>query len=160
MISQANISENTPMGANLAPGGGATFRAWAPLANAVYINGTFGGSSFNGQNSNLLLAKDANGYLTGFVSSAQEGDGYTFLVVGPGGTGPKRDPYARELAPASAFPNCNSLIRSATAYPWHDAAFVTPEFSNMIIYQLHIGTYNPAAPGAASNFLESRGAWH
>jgi len=154
MISQANISANTPMGANLVPGGGATFRAWAPLATAVYINGTFGGSSLTGQTSNLLLAKDANGYWTGFVGSAQEGDGYTFVVVGPGGTGPKRDPYARELALASAFPNCSSLIRSATAYPWHDAAFVTPDFSNMIVYQLHIGTYNPAAPGAASNFLD------
>jgi 1,4-alpha-glucan branching enzyme len=143
------------MGANLVLGGGATFRAWAPLATAVYINGTFGGSSLTGQTDNLLLAKDANGYWTGFVSSAQEGDGYTFLVVGPGGTGPKRDPYARELAPASAFPNCSNLIRSASGgYPWHDAAFVTPDFSNMIIYQLHIGTYNPTAPGAPSNFLD------
>jgi 1,4-alpha-glucan branching enzyme len=154
MISQANISANTAMGANLVPGGGATFRAWAPLATAVYINGTFGGSFLTGQGGNLLLARDANGYWTGFVSSAQEGDGYTFLVVGPGGTGPKRDPYARELAPASAFPNCSSLIRSSTAYPWHDAAFVTPDFTNMIVYQFHIGTYNPAAPGAASNFLD------
>src|SRR5580704_6743076 len=145
MISQANISANTPMGANLVPGGGATFRVWAPLATAVYINGTFGGSPLIGQTDNLLLAKDANGYWTGFVSSAQESDSYTFLVVGPGGTGPKRDPYARELAPASAFPNCSNLIRSATAYPWHDAAFVTPDFSNMIVYQLHIGTYNPNA---------------
>src|ERR1700685_2090079 len=106
MISQANISENTPMGANLAAGGGATFRTWAPLASAVYVNGPFGGSSLAGQTDNLLLLKDANGYWAGFVGTAQEGDPYTFLVVGPGGSGPKRDPYARELAPASAFPNC------------------------------------------------------
>ncbi len=154
MISQANISANTPMGANLVPAGGATFRVWAPLATAVYINGTFGGSSLTGQTDSLLLAKDANSYWAGFVGSAQEGDAYTFLVVGPGGTGPKRDPYARELGPASAFPNCNSLIRSAVAYPWHDTGFVTPDFSNMIIYQLHVGTYNPAATGAASTFLD------
>jgi len=154
MISQKNISPNTPMGANLVARGGATFRAWAPLATAVYINGTFGGSSLAGRSDNLLLAKDANGYWSGFVGSAQEGDPYTFLVVGPGGSGPKRDPYARELAPASAFPNCNNLIRSANAFPWHDAAFVTPDFTNMIIYQLHIGTYNPASPGAASTFLD------
>jgi 1,4-alpha-glucan branching enzyme len=62
MISQANISANTPMGANLVPAGGATFRAWAPLATAVYINGTFGGTSLTGQTDNLLLAKDANSY--------------------------------------------------------------------------------------------------
>lgn len=154
MISQANISANTPMGANLINGGGTTFRAWAPLASAVYINGTFGGTPTIGQSDNLLLAKDANGYWAGFIAAAQEGDPYRFWVVGPGSSGYKRDPYARELAPASAFPNCNSLIRSATAYPWHDSAFVTPDFSDMMIYQLHIGTYNPSVPGAASNFFD------
>jgi hypothetical protein len=117
MISQANISPNTPMGATLVDGGGATFRAWAPLATMVYINGTFAGTATSGQSDNLLLAKSANGYWTGFVGTAQEGDPYRFWVVGPGGSGYKRDPYARELAPATAFPNCNSLIRSATAYP-------------------------------------------
>jgi 1,4-alpha-glucan branching enzyme len=154
MISQANISPNTPMGANLVSGGGTTFRAWAPLAAAVYLNGTFGGTPTTGQSDNLLLAKNANGYWTGFVGTAQEGDPYRFWVVGPGGSGYKRDPYARELAPAAAFPNCNSLIRSATAYPWHDSAFVTPDFSNMIIYQLHVGTYDPSMPGVASTFLD------
>src|SRR5215471_21420204 len=87
MISQANISPNTAMGANLLAGGGATFRAWAPLASAVYINGTFGGTPMTGQASNLLLAKDANGYWTGFVATAQEGDPYRFWVEGPGGMG-------------------------------------------------------------------------
>jgi 1,4-alpha-glucan branching enzyme len=73
MISQANISPKTPMGANLVAGGGATFRAWGPLASAVYINGTFAGTPMMGPSENLLLAKDANGYWTGFVASAQPG---------------------------------------------------------------------------------------
>ena len=88
MISQASISPDTPMGANLVGDGGATFRAWAPLASAVYINGTFGGAAMTGQTANLLLARDANGYWTGFVATANEGDPYQFSVVGPGGGGP------------------------------------------------------------------------
>src|SRR5438132_2593235 len=154
MISQANISPNTPMGATLVAGGGATLRAWAPLAKAVYINGTFGDSSMSGQSDDLLLVNHGKGYWAGFVARAREGDPYRFWVEGPGGSGHKRDPYARELAPASAFPNCDSLIRSAAAYPWHDSAFVTPDFSNMIIYQLHIGTYNPTRPGVTATFLD------
>jgi len=142
------------MGANLVAGGGATFRAWGPLASAVYINGIFGGTPMNGQTDNLLLAKDAQGYWAGFVAGAQEGDPYRFWVEGPGGKGDKRDPYARELSPAAAFPDCDSLIRSATAYPWHDSAFVTPDLANMIIYQLHVGTYNPSKPGVPSTFLD------
>ncbi|PWT74585.1 MAG: 1,4-alpha-glucan branching protein, partial [Chloroflexi bacterium] len=159
MISQAHISSNTPMGANLVDGGGATFVAWAPSATHVYINGSFGGTVKSGQTDDLLLAKDAyvKGYWTGFMADAREGDPYRFYVVGPGGSDYKRDPYARELSTAATFPNCECLIRSATAYPWHDSAFVTPDFSNMIIYQLHVGTYNldvQTSPHVASTFLD------
>src|SRR5580658_7628691 len=141
MLSQANISPTTPMGATLVAGG-ATFRAWAPRATAVYVNGIFGGVPKSGQTADLLMAKDAKGYWTGFMPGATDGDPYHFWVVGTNPTsGYKRDPYAREMAEDAPFPTCSCLIRSATAYPWHDAAFVTPDFSNMIVYQLHVGTY-------------------
>jgi len=153
MISQSNILPTTPMGANLV-NGGATFRAWAPRAIAVYVNGIFGGAPKTGQTGDLLMAKDANGYWTGFIPAALDGDPYHFWVVGAGSSGYKRDPYAREMAEDAPFPTCSCLIRSATAYPWHDAAFVTPDFSNMIVYQLHVGTYAPSAPGVASTFLD------
>lgn len=131
-----------------------TFRAWAPRATAVYVNGTFVGSLKTGLTDDLLMAKDAGGYWTGFIPNAGEGDAYHFWVVGAGSSGYKRDPYARELATDAPFPNCSCLIRSGTAYPWHDSAFVTPDFSNMIVYQLHVGTYAPSSPGVASTFLD------
>ena len=108
-----------------------------------------------GQTDDLLLAKDADGYWTGFVGHRRRRA--TLTVSGSWDrdrSGYKRDPYARELATDSPFPNCSCLIRSATAYPWHDSAFVTPDFSNMIIYQLHIGTYDPSHAGVASTFLD------
>ena len=142
------------MGANLVAGGGATFRVWAPRATSVYLNGVFAGSQLTGQTDALLLSKDANGYWTGFLPSAQEGDLYKFWVNGVGTQAYKRDPYARELALDAAFPNSSSIIRSASAYPWHDAEFVTPDFTNMIVYQLHIGTYAIETPGVASTFLD------
>jgi 1,4-alpha-glucan branching enzyme len=154
MMSQSNILPTTPMGANLVDSGGATFRAWAPRAAAVYVNGTFAGTPRTGQTDDLLMAKDANGYWTGFLPDAADGDPYHFWVVGAGSNGYKRDPYAREMATDAPFPNCSCLVRSATAYPWHDSAFVTPDFSNMVVYQLHVGTYSPSSPGAASTFLD------
>jgi 1,4-alpha-glucan branching enzyme len=154
MISQLNISANTPMGATLVDGGGATFRAWAPRASAIYVNGTFGGVARLGQTDDLLMARDANGYWTGFVLQAQEGDLYNFWVVGAGSSGYKRDPYARELATDSPFPNCSCIIRAGAAYPWHDGTFVTPDFTNMIVYQLHVGTYAMNQPATASTFLD------
>jgi 1,4-alpha-glucan branching enzyme len=161
MISQANCTATTPMGATLLsdqglPGGGATFRAWAPRARAVYLNGVFGGVSRTAQTSDLLLARDTNGYWSGFLPEAADGDTYLFYVVGAGSPGTKRDPYARELAndPALPFPLCAAVLRSARAYPWHDSAFRTPDYSDMVVYQLHIGTYAPASPGQASTFLD------
>jgi 1,4-alpha-glucan branching enzyme len=161
MISQANCTATTRMGATLVsdqglPGGGATFRAWAPRALAVYLNGVFSGVSRSGQTPDLLLAKDDNGYWSGFLPEAADGDTYIYYVVGAGSSGIKRDPYARELAndPAAPFPICNAILRSAKAYPWHDAGFRTPDFADMVVYQLHIGTYAPAGPGRASTFLD------
>jgi 1,4-alpha-glucan branching enzyme len=154
MISQQNVSPNTPMGATLVPGGGATFRTWAPRASSVYLNGVFRGTAWNGQADNLLMAKDANGYWAGFLPQAQEGDLYRFWVNGAGSSGYKRDPYARQLATDSPFPNCSCIIRSGATYPWHDSQFVTPDFTNMIIYQLHVGTYLVTTPGTASTYLD------
>jgi 1,4-alpha-glucan branching enzyme len=153
MISQVNVTANTPMGANLVPGG-AVFRVWAPRATSVYLSGTFGGQTKVGQTDELLMACDANGYWSGFMPGASEGDLYHFFVVGAGSSGYKRDPYAREMARDNSFPQCSCVIRSGSAYPWHDDTFVTPDFSDMIVYQLHAGTYFPARPGAPSTFLD------
>jgi 1,4-alpha-glucan branching enzyme len=100
-----------------------------------------------------LLSKDATGYWTAFQAGAQDGDQYQFWVAGTGSNGYKRDPYARELA-AAGFPNCFCILRAADAYPWHDAGFRTPDFSEMVIYQAHIGTYAISTSGLASNFLD------
>jgi 1,4-alpha-glucan branching enzyme len=161
MISQANCTAGTAMGANLVSemgvvGGGATFRTWAPRATAVYVNGVFGGVARSGKDDALLMAKDANGYWSGFMAEAAEGDTYRFYVVGEGSEGYKRDPYARELANdvAAPFPVCAAVIREAKDYPWHDAGFRTPDFADMVVYQLHIGTYAPAGPGWASTYLD------
>src|SRR5580698_84184 len=157
MISQANISSSTPMGATLLAGGGTTFRVWAPRATAVYVNGVFGGTPLNGQTGDLLMANDGSGYWTGFVAGAGEGDLYHFWVTGTGTAGYKRDPYARELALDAPFPTCSCIVRSPGAYPWHDSEFVTPDFTNMIVYQAHIGTYAISKPGIASTFLDMIG---
>jgi 1,4-alpha-glucan branching enzyme len=48
-----------------------------------------------GEIDNLLMARDADGYCTSFVSGAHSGDAYHFYVVGEGSSSYKRDPYAR-----------------------------------------------------------------
>jgi 1,4-alpha-glucan branching enzyme len=155
MISQLGIDQNTPMGATLVSGG-ATFRVWAPAATAVYLNGSFGGvAAWTTDTSPAqLMSRDDNGYWTGFAAGAGDGDEYKFYVVGTGSAGYKRDPYARELTANPAFPHCNCIIRpNGASYPWADQAFVTPDFSNTIVYQAHVGTYSAPA-GQMGTFLD------
>jgi 1,4-alpha-glucan branching enzyme len=157
-LPQTNITPSTAMGANLVAGG-ATFKVWGPSARAVCLNGTFGGSARWTANTSadLLLSKDANGYWTGFLAGVVDGDQYKFYVVGPPGgtTGYKRDPYARELTPSSIFPfGVNCVVRAGGSYPWHDQAFVTPDYSNLILYQLHVGTFAPSAFPQCGTFLD------
>jgi 1,4-alpha-glucan branching enzyme len=154
MLSQDNIGAQTPMGATLVPAGGTTFRVWAPRATAVYLNGVFSGATLDQANPAGLMQNSGNSW-TGYLSTAGEGDFYRYWVVGQGSSGYKRDPYARELATDQPFPNCCCIIRSDTSYPWHDAAYVTPDFSNMIVYQIHIGTFNVTTPGISSTFLDT-----
>ncbi len=153
MISQENINATTPMGATLAANG-ATFRVWAPRAESVYLNGVFAGQPQWNQTPADLMARDANGFWSGFVAGATDGDVYKFYVNGLGSNGYKRDPYARELSTDPPYPYCNCLIRDSTSYPWHDAAFQTPDYSNTIVYQLHVGVYTAAYTGHTRTFLD------
>jgi len=135
------------MGATLVSGG-ATFKVWAPLAEGVYLNGQFAGVAnwSTDTDPGLLLSKDSAGYWTGFLAGVDNGDLYKYYVVGAGSVGYKRDPYARELTSSATFPfGVNCIVRSPDSYPWHDQSFVTPDYSNLIIYQLHIGVFAPAA---------------
>jgi 1,4-alpha-glucan branching enzyme len=152
LLSQQNVDSTTPSGATLVPGG-ATFRVYAPRARAVYLNGTFGGNAYSGQTVDRLLSKNAYGYWTGFQAGARDGDTYRFWIEGQGSTGYKRDPYARELV-STGFPNCLCVLRSTNGYPWHDTKFRTPDFTDMVVYQVHVGVYAINKCGVASNFLD------
>lgn len=157
-LAQSNITASTPMGVTLVPGG-ATFKVWAPLAQAVYLNGVFGGAAnwSTDTDPDFLLTKDISGYWTGFLPGVVDGDLYKYYVVGqPGGTvGYKRDPCARELTSSNNFPvGVNCIVRPSDSYPWHDQSFVTPDYSNLIIYQLHIGVFAPATFPNCGTFLD------
>ena len=146
------------MGVTLVPGG-VTFRVWGPGAQAVYLNGTFGGVArwTTDQDPTMLLIKNADGCWTGFLAGVADGDQYKYYVVGPpsGNSGYKRDPYARELTASTTFPiGVNCIVRSPTSYPWHDQDFVTPDFTDLIIYQIHIGVYAPATFPNTGTFLD------
>lgn len=127
-----------PMGGNLVTGG-ATFRVFAPHANKVYISGAFNNWA---QDASCLLAPIGNGHWAIFIPGLTDGDAYMYFVEGTGSSGYKRDPHARMLTVDPPFPFAHSVLRDPTAFPWHDHGFKPPLFNELVIYQLHVGTFD------------------
>ena len=138
------VDRGTPMGATLQDRG-ATFRTWAPRARAVYLVGedelaaaANPGWRPNEENRLTSLGDETWG---GYLAGAGDGSRYLFWVDGAGSSGLKRDPYARELTCAPDLTAAACILRSPASYPWHDADWRAPGFRDLIIYQLHIGTW-------------------
>jgi 1,4-alpha-glucan branching enzyme len=136
--SQAHLTAATPMGANLVADG-ATFRVWAPGAEHVYV-ALDGAAGYQPKPEDELDKDPASGHWTGFFPNVIDGTKYRFVVVGPGGSGLKRDPWARELE-LHGYPDCDGIVRDLSSYPWHDAGYQPPAFHNLIVYQFHVGRF-------------------
>lgn len=136
------------MGATLVQGG-ATFRVWAPHAHDVYVVFEFNGDQVDESG---RLTRDERGYFRGFVPGVRDRQRYLYWVIGDGSIGFKRDPYARELDASAGL--WRSVVRQSD-YPWHDAEFVPPPFSDFVIYQLHVGVFHaPRWPRRGGTFLD------
>ena len=126
------------MGANLIADG-ATFRVWAPDATAIYVVRD-GIENYHPQEPDLLVRQPNSADWAGFFPDVHDGTKYRYFVVGPRGSGFKRDPWARELELAG-YPNCDCIVRSPTDYVWHDSAYSPPRLEDLVVYQLHIGVF-------------------
>jgi 1,4-alpha-glucan branching enzyme len=127
------------------------FRVWAPRAREVHVVGEFNGWK---RSADSLLHAVGNGHWAGFVAGAVHGHRYKFYVVGPGRETHKRDPYARELSFDPPWPASDCLVDDPDIFPWHDAGFRPPPFHELIIYQLHVGTFSLAPGSTEGKFLD------
>ena len=120
------------MGA-MAHGGGIAFRVWAPYAKAVSVVGGF--NDF--QPTVNPMAHEAEGFWYADVASAKVGQEYRFWLDTETGPVTRIDPYAREVT--------NSIGNAVIADPrfdWSDDHFEIPNWNELVIYELHIGTFN------------------
>lgn len=123
---------------------GVTFRVWAPHARRVFVSGDFNGWS----HWQHPLGVEGHGYWSTHVVNARPGDQYKYLIHYQDQVLPRTDPYARAVTGAQR----NAVIWDDGA--WTDAAraqsgdeaaaFVMPGRGDLVIYELHVGTF--AAP--------------
>ncbi len=113
---------------------GVFFRVWAPNAKSVSVLGTF--NEWNGEANELL--SEENGYWGINVQHAKAGDEYKFLLHTPSGDLYRNDPYALHLTNSVG----NSIVYDHASFDWQDDAYATPYWNELVIYEMHIGTFN------------------
>ena len=142
------MSKQKGMGA-IAHAKGVTFRVWAPHAEKVYLIGTFNGWI----ESSIPLFNEKNGYWSADVSEAKVGDEYRYLIHGPAGPLSRIDPYARKVTNAVG----NGIIYDLDAFDWGDDTFDIASWNDLIIYEMHIGTFHvkeEGHPGTLDSAIE------
>lgn len=150
MLPLPSTGRATPLGATPVTNG-VNFRVWAPRAHKVYL--VLDGSPPE-EDSAWQLQPLGDGTWYGFAKDVSVGRPYCYLVAGPGGKNWKRDPRARLLTVQPSFPDALGVIRVPDAFPWHNTGYRTPAFENLILYQIHVGTFHLRPGATEGKFLD------
>jgi 1,4-alpha-glucan branching enzyme len=132
MQTQVIRSTRPGMGANPYLGG-VTFRVWAPHASRVLVSGSFNGWS----KSEHPLAEEGKGLWSADIAAAKVGDEYRYLLYNGEQELSRIDPYARQVTNSVG----NAIIIDP-AFDWGDDHFQMPAWNEMVLYEIHIGTFN------------------
>lgn len=127
---------------------GTTFRVWAPNAAAVFVKGSFNGESAD---ANPLARDGDSGYWSVDVPGVKAGDTYKFVIRTPDGRElERRDPYARDLTHSVGV-----CVVTDPGFDWgDDGGYRSPEWDDLVIYELHVGTFSDDVEGAEPGNLE------
>jgi 1,4-alpha-glucan branching enzyme len=125
-------NENMGMGAVVGEMG-VTFRVWAPNANRIFVTGSFNGW----KEDEYELEHENDGYWAVHVDIAAEGDEYRYVLFNGEMKISKNDPYARKMTNSVG----NSVVIDLHKN-WEDHQYRLPSFNQLVIYEMHIGTFN------------------
>ncbi len=142
--SRALVASQRPgMGATLYQGG-VMFRVWAPNAARVWVTGDFNGWN---QRANEL-GNEFNGNFSADVDGATRWQKYKYVIeTRSGATLERADPRSARVENSSGA----SIIHDPGAYAWQ-SGFEMPWRNDLVIYELHVGTFHDAPGGGPGNW--------
>jgi 1,4-alpha-glucan branching enzyme len=118
---------------------GVTFRVWAPHADAVSVVGSFN----DWDPARDPMAPEDGGTWSVDAAGAADGDEYRFSIRTGDRELSRIDPRARRLTSSVG----NGIVYAAGTFEWGDAEFRTPDWNDLVIYELHVGTFSPGMQG-------------
>lgn len=129
---------------SLLHGNGVAFRVWAPHAQQVSVIGTF--NDWDGAAN--PMSPEQHGYWYADVEGAKVGDQYKYQLLTQAGVIKRIDPYAREVTNSVG----NAIIHDPS-FDWEDDCFSMAEWNQLVIYELHVGTFNDDDPNRPGKFI-------
>lgn len=117
---------------------GVSFRVWAPNAVEVNVLGSF---NFWNPESHPLFA-EGGGYWSVQVPYALPGTQYKFRLDTGDQILERNDARAFDVTNSVG----NSVVYDPDAYEWQNTDFQTPDFDDLVIYEMHLGTFG-TVPG-------------
>lgn len=135
-----------PLGATLLAGGkGVAFSVWAPNAETVSVVGEFNSWKAGAH----PLERNENGTWSGIVSSAREGQEYRYALQRGEAKFTRVDPRAIKVTNSIG----NGVVWAPQ--PRTAAPFKAPTLDRLIVYELHIGTFNAVAGEGPGTFASA-----
>jgi len=124
------------LGATPLDDGRTIFRVWAPHAQAVQLTGNFNKTSFD--DNQHPMEKDEAGIWNLAIENIAYDDCYRFRIKTPQGEWvERRDPYGRGTST-----DHQASVMTDTSFEWDDSEFSMPAWNELVLYELHIGTFN------------------
>ncbi len=143
-------ASHAPVGATLTSDGGAVFKVWVeppswyPTGDWISVRGDFNGWACT------ELDRDGNYWVgrvlgdgLGFPRIADEGDGYKYYFWDSGCGSNSWDWHedARYRA-VDRYSSNNSMLLDPNSYVWTNKHMSPPPFEEMVIYEMHVGTFS------------------
>jgi 1,4-alpha-glucan branching enzyme len=147
------IDPPDPLGATLHGDGTTTFRLWAPFVDSVGVR--INGGAVVPMTKEPGHADPDDTTWTGKVSGLKAGDHYRYAIVAGGVQHEFNDPRAQQLTgfdlpDGYGLPGNDDKPQSVIIDPTFTMpAFTEPTFNAMVIYELHVGTFNQTFKGVA-----------
>ncbi len=113
---------------------GCTFRVWAPHAESVKVR-ILQGSKGRGKLTKLVA--EGNGHWAVDVPGVKAGDEYKFIVKNGAKVMERIDPHARQVTSSVG----TGIVVDPAAFDWQGDEFVLPPHNELIIYELHVGSF-------------------
>jgi 1,4-alpha-glucan branching enzyme len=142
------VSNQSGMG-NIVYTGGTAFRVWAPFAKQVQVAFYDDQNQANTSHSQLVdLTSEKNGYWSTDVADILPNQLYRYRITNRDTEAIlyKIDPYAKQITNS-----VGKAIVCESDFPWTDTDFQMPDYNSLVIYELHLGTFDDDPEGTPGN---------